>query len=141
MTRIEFYTGVANPVNAAHRLTLKVFAAKRRLRIATADAATTDELDRMLWLQPEDAFVPHVRIDSALRDDTPIIVDHASTHEGEADVLISLCDEPPNFFARFERLIEIVGRDEASATAGRRRWQFYKERGYELVHTDLSKRA
>jgi DNA polymerase III subunit chi len=141
MTRIEFYTGVANPVQAAHRLTLKVFAAKRKLRIATPDAATTDELDRMLWVQPEDGFVPHVRLDSPLRAATPILIDHANAHEGDADVLISLCNEPPPYFARFDRLIEIVGGDEASATAGRQRWQFYKQRGYEMTHTDLSKRA
>jgi DNA polymerase III subunit chi len=141
MTKIEFYTGVVKPIQAAHRLTLKVYAAQRRLRIATADAATTDELDRLLWLQPEEAFVPHVGLNSPLRDDTPIIVDHAGTHEGTADVLISLCAEPPSYFARFERVIEIVGTDEQSALAGRRRWQFYKARGYEMAHTDLSKRA
>jgi DNA polymerase IIIc chi subunit len=38
-------------------------------------------------------------------------------------------------------MIEIVGVDEESALAGRRRWQFYKERGYAVTHTDLSKRA
>jgi DNA polymerase III subunit chi len=141
VTRIEFYTGVAKPVSAAHKLSLKVVAAKRRLRVATADASATDALDRLLWESPEEGFVPHVRLDSALRDDTPIIIDHALSHEGAADVLISLCHEPPSFFARFERMIEIVGVDEASALAGRRRWQFYKERGYAVTHTDLSKRA
>jgi DNA polymerase III subunit chi len=141
VTKIEFYTGVAKPVSAAHKLSLKVFAVKRKLRIATPDARATEELDRLLWESPEDAFVPHVTLQSPLREDTPIIVDHATSHEGAADVLISLCHESPSFFARFERMIEIVGVDEQSALAGRRRWQFYKERGYAMTHTDLSKRA
>jgi DNA polymerase III subunit chi len=141
MTKIEFYTGVANPIAAAHKLVLKVHAAKRRLRIATSDAASTEQLDRMLWEQPEDAFVPHVRLDSKWRDATPILIDHAATHEGVADVLISLCEVPPSYFARFDRLIEIVGKDDALAQTGRTRWQFYKERGYAMTHTDLSKRA
>jgi DNA polymerase III subunit chi len=139
MTRIEFYTGVANPVTAAHKLALKVHAAKRRLRIATPDEATTEQLDRMLWEQPEDGFVPHVRLDSAIRDLTPIVIDHATTHEGDADVLIALCATPPSYFARFERLIEIVGGAPEIAQSGRARWQFYKERGYEMSHTDLSR--
>jgi DNA polymerase III subunit chi len=139
MTQIEFYTGVSQPVQSAHRLALKVFAAKRKLRIASPDAATTDELDRLLWTQPEEAFVPHVRLDSPLRDDTPIVLDHAATHEGAADVLISLCATPPSYFARFERLIEIVGKEDALAQTGRTRWQFYKERGYAMTHTDLSR--
>ncbi len=141
MTKIEFYTGVANPVSAAHKLSLKVFAAKRHLRISTSSVTETDALDRLLWEAPEDSFAPHVRLDSPLREHTPIVIDHATSHDGTADVLISLCHEPPGYFARFERLIEIVGVDEVSAAAGRRRWQFYKERGYAVTHTDLSKRA
>ncbi len=139
MTTIEFYTGVANPLHAAHKLALKVHAAKRRLRIATPDAVATDQLDRLLWESPDDGFVPHVRLDSTLRDATPIIVDHADGHDGAADVLISLRGTPPSFFARFERLIEIVGIDDEIAKSGRARWQFYKERGYEMTHTDLSR--
>jgi DNA polymerase III subunit chi len=139
MTKIEFYTGVANPVVAAHKLALKVHAAKRKLRIATPDAAATERLDRMLWEQPDDSFVPHVRLDSPLRDATPIVIDHATMHEGDADVLISLCHEPPGYFARFERLIEIVGKEETLAQTGRIRWQFYKERGYEMIHKDMSR--
>jgi DNA polymerase III subunit chi len=141
MTQIEFYTGVTDPVVAAHRLALKVFAARKPLRIATSSDTITNELDRLLWEQPEDAFVPHVRLDSPLRAATSVVIDHANTHEGDAEVLISLCAQPPSFFARFERMIEIVGRDEASALAGRERWQFYKARGYALTHTDLSRRT
>jgi DNA polymerase III subunit chi len=138
MTTIEFYTGIANPIAAAHKLALKVHAAKRTLRIATPDAEATERLDRLLWEQPEDAFVPHVRLASPLRDATPIVIDHAGEHAGDADVLISLCAEPPSYFARFERLIEIVGREEPLAVAGRARWQFYKARGYAMTHTEMS---
>jgi DNA polymerase III subunit chi len=138
MTKIEFYTGVSHPVSAAHKLALKVYAAKRKLRIATDDAQTTEQLDRLLWEQPDDAFVPHVRLASPLRDATPIIIDEAATHDGESDVLISLCATPPAYFARFDRLIEIVGKAPELAHTGRARWQFYKERGYAMTHTDLS---
>jgi DNA polymerase III subunit chi len=140
MTKIEFYTGVANPIVAAHKLALKVYAAKRKLRIATDDAQATEQLDRLLWEQPEDAFIPHVRLTSPLRDETPVVIDEATTHDGHADVLISLCATPPSYFARFERLIEIVGKAPELAETGRARWQFYKERGYAMTHTDLSKR-
>lgn len=140
MTSIEFYTGVADPISATHRLALKVFASKRTLRIATPDAATTDALDRLLWEKPDEAFVPHCTLASSLREFTPIVIDHENDHAGDADVLISLCPTPPKFFARFERMIEIVGRDETLAKNGRERWAFYKSRGYPLKHTDLSKR-
>ncbi len=141
MTSIEFYTGIADPIAATHRLARKVYASGHRLRIATPDEATTALLDRALWETPEDAFVPHCALASPLREATPIIVDHSNDHDGPADVLISLCAQPPKYFARFERVFEVVGVDTALATAGRERWAFYKSRGYPLKHTDLSKRA
>jgi DNA polymerase-3 subunit chi len=53
-------------------------------------------------------------------------------------VLVNLHRDPPPFFSRFERLAEIVGTDEDSVAAGRARYRFYRERGYELRNHDLS---
>ena len=135
MTEINFYTAVANPLSATARLVGKAYAQGRRVRVVTPDAATTAALDRLLWEQPVEGFVPHVTMTSPHVAVTPVIVDHSLTHEGAADVLINLAAEPPAFFARFERLFEIVGQDEALAAAGRERWTFYKARGYPLTHT------
>ncbi len=55
-------------------------------------------------------------------------------------LLISLHDETPSYFSRFERVIEIVGADEADSLRGRARFKFYRDRGYELRHIDLSKK-
>jgi len=142
MTEINFYTGVQNPLRATAGLVAKAYAQGRRVRVATPDAQTTAELDRLLWeLQPE-SFLPHVTLASPHAAATPIIVDHAASHDGAADVLINLSHagaEPPGYFARFERLFEIVGQEEAVATAGRERWKFYKARGYPLTHTVMNK--
>ncbi len=66
------------------------------------------------------------------RAETPIWVDHVAEHPGPATVLINLDPAPPPFFSRFERLAEIVGTEAADAAAGRERYRFYRERGYEL---------
>jgi len=50
-------------------------------------------------------------------------------------VLVNLHAEPPPFFSRFERLAEIVGVDDVPA--GRERFRFYRERGYEMRTHDL----
>lgn len=135
MTEINFYTAVTNPLTAAARLVGKAYAQGRRVRVVTPDAASTAALDRLLWEQPVDSFVPHVTLTSPNAAETPVIIDHSMLHEGSADVLINLSAEPPAFFARFERLFEIVGQDAALATAGRERWAFYKARGYPMSHT------
>ena len=56
-------------------------------------------------------------------------------------MLVNLHPAPPPFFSRFERLAEIVGTDADDAAAGRERWKFYKERGYELRPHNLSQRG
>jgi DNA polymerase III subunit chi len=132
MTSIDFYTHVADRLEIAARLVAKAFAQHGSVRVLTPDAATTDALDRALWLRPPIAFLPHCRVASALAGQTPIWVDHVDDHPGPASVLINLQANPPSFFSRFERLAEIVGIEDADAAAGRERYRYYRERGYEL---------
>ncbi|MBL8310473.1 MAG: DNA polymerase III subunit chi [Burkholderiales bacterium] len=135
MTEIAFYSAVLNPIGSTAKLIAKIVAQQRRVRVLTPDAAATAELGRLLWESPAEGFIPHVTLASPHVAHTPVVIDHAATHEGTADVLINLGLTPPPFFARFERLFEIIGQDEGLANAGRERWKFYKERGYALTHT------
>ena len=140
MTSIDFYTHVVDRLEVAARLVTKAFAQHGSVRVLTPDAATTEALDRWLWLKPPIAFLPHCRVGSALAGDTPIWVDHVDDHPGPAAVLINLRADPPSFFSRFERLAEIVGIDETDVEAGRTRFRFYRERGYELRTHSLAER-
>jgi DNA polymerase-3 subunit chi len=82
--------------------------------------------------------LPHCRVEHRLASETPIWVDHVAEHPGPAGVLINLQSSPPSFFSRFERLAEIVGLEEADVAAGRERYRFYRERGYELRSHSLN---
>ena len=139
MTTIDFYTHVGDRLAVAARLVGKAWAAHGSARVLTADAAATDALDRLLWTTPAIGFLPHCRMDSLVAGETPIWIDHRLDHAGPAAVLINLHPEPPPFFSRFERLAESVGVDDAAA--GRERYRFYRERGYELRAHDLSERG
>ena len=132
MTTIDFYTHVADRLAIAARVVAKAYAAHGSVRVLTPDRPTTDALDRLLWLQTALSFLPHCRMDSALAPQTPIWIDEAPEHNGPCAVLVNLSAAPPPFFSRFERLAEIVGKEEADVTAGRERFRFYRERGYEL---------
>jgi len=140
MTSIDFYTHVTDPLAVAAKLVAKAFARHGWVRVLTPDAATTEQLDRWLWLNPALAFLPHCRVGSALASQTPIWVDHIGEHPGPAAVLINLDRLPPPFFSRFERLAEIVGAGDDDAAAGRQRYRFYRERGYELRTHALAER-
>ena len=140
MTAIDFYTYCDDCADVAARLVAKAFAAHGSVRVLTPDARATEEFDRRLWLAPATGFLPHCRIDGALAEETPILVDHVLEHRGPAEVLINLQPAPPPFFARFSRLVEIVGTDDDAIAAGRERWRFYKSRGYELRQHKLGER-
>ncbi len=141
MTSIDFYTHVADRLEVAAKLVAKAVAQHGCVRVLTGDASTTDALDRRLWVEPPISFLPHCRIDSRLAAQTAVWIDHALEHRGRASVLINLNSAPPPFFSRFERLAEIVGTGDAEAAAGRERFRFYRERGYELRTHNLSERA
>ncbi len=137
MTTIDFYTHVGDRLDVAARLVHKALAQHGSVRVLTADDRLTATLDLMLWQTPATGFVPHCRLASPLAGQTPVLVDHVLEHQGPAAVLINLHASPPPFFSRFERLVEIVGDDDEGVAAGRSRWRFYKERGYELRLHDL----
>lgn len=139
MTTIDFYTHVADRLAVAARLIAKAATAHGSVRVLTPDAATTAALDRLLWVAPATGFLPHCRMDSPIAAETPVWIDHRVEHAGPAAVLVNLHADTPPFFSRFERLIEIIG--EAEAIAGRERYRFYRQRGYELRAHNMSERG
>lgn len=141
MTTIDFYTRCANRLEVAAKLVVKAWAQHGSVRVLTADETATAEFERLLWVVPAIGFLPHCRLGSSLAAETPIVVDHVLEHQGPAAVLINLHPSPPPFFSRFERVAEIVSRDESDAVSGRDRFRFYRERGYELRTHDLSVRG
>jgi DNA polymerase III subunit chi len=55
----------------------------------------------------------------------------------EDQVLINLSPEVPEFFARFERLCEPLDQDPAVLQAGRQRWKYYRDCGYDVNHHEV----
>ena len=140
MTQIDFFTHVAEPLRLAAKIIAKAYRTHGNVRVLTPNADATQALDRLLWLDPPLSFLPHCRMDSAIAPETPIWIDERLEHSGPAAVLVNLHAEAPPFFSRFERLAEVVAADEAQVVAGRARFRFYRERGYELRQHDWSQR-
>lgn len=138
MTRVSFYFNAADKLDAARKLAIKAYQAGQRTLLYTGDAAVAQQLDQSLWMQPALSFVPHVHCDHPLAAVTPVLIGANPEPMPAHDVLINLEPDWPPCFARFERLIELVGADEADKALGRTRWQFYKARGYALDKVDLA---
>jgi len=140
VTKVDFYTGSPYKLRTACQLSHKAMQAQLKVVITLPDAQHCDALNRLLWQQPASSFIPHCRLDDELAERTPVLLALDETQFPHHHLLISLQGETPSFFSRFERVIEIVGNDEADSLRGRARFKFYRDRGYELRHIDLNKK-
>ena len=141
MTEITFYTFADNPLDVARRVATKALGQGKQVMIYAPDAAVADAIDRLLWTTPALGFVPHCRDSDALASETPILIGADADALRQADVMINLHHEQPPAFARFERLVEIIGQDESGREQGRARYRFYQTRGYALKTHDLRQPA
>ena len=139
MTKIDFYTGSTDKLRTACQLSHKAMQNGVRVVLSAPDAATTDALDKLLWHFPATAFIPHCRSDATETAQWPVLLSHDNDRFPHHDLLISLHDECVSFFSRFDRVIEIISPDDEDSRLGRERFKFYRDRGYELSHIDLSK--
>lgn len=139
MTRIDFYYNAPGKIEAARRIVAKAYQAGQRTLLYTNDARLADELDTSLWTAQPLSFIPHVRCGHALAAKTPVLIGGEPDELASPDVLINLEREPPPFFGRFDRLIEIVTADQSDRQGARSRYRYYQERGYPLNSHDLSK--
>jgi DNA polymerase-3 subunit chi len=141
MTRIDFYIlpddGSARraPVMTACRLCEKATAGGQRVYVNAPDDVVAGELDDALWTARQGSFIAHERYDGEPLDEPlPAVligaVEPPETHHG---IMLNLGLEVPDFFSRFERVLEIVAADEEGRAKSRERYKFYRDRGYELA--------
>lgn len=138
MTKIDFYTGSTDKLRTACQLSHKAMQNGVRVLLSAPDEETTEKLDKLLWQYPATAFMPHCRSDAGEAEQCPVVLNRGSEKFPHHDLLISLHDECLPFFSRFERVIEIIGSDDEDSRLGRERYKFYRDRGYELRHIDLT---
>jgi DNA polymerase-3 subunit chi len=140
VTKIDFYTGVTDRLETACLLSHKALQNGMRVLLHTSDKVTAQSLDTMLWQYPPASFIPHCLSNVTEAAEMPVIIGHQPEPFPHSELLISLHNNCLPFFSRFERVIEIVSLDTEDARLGRERYSFYRERGFEMRHFDLSKK-
>lgn len=139
MTRIDFHSNVSNQLDYACRLTRKALAAGCQLVVRHQDEKQLTEFDQLLWTFSDADFLPHVTVAHTLARYTPVLLSAETENEAKLnyhhnDILLNLAGRIPADFARFERLIEIVPQESEATQAGRERYRFYQQQGYQLNH-------
>lgn len=138
MTRIDFYHDADDRIAVACRLVAKALQQKHRVLIYAPDGTLAQTVDQMLWNLPQTGFIPHCMAEHKLAAETPVLIARDEQTHGHDDVLVNLHDEWPPDFARFNRVLEVVSREDADKQWARARFKFYKDRGYPIQAHSLS---
>ena len=138
MTTIDFYFNAEDRLQVACRLAGKAASQKKRLLIYAPQTDVAQRIDRMLWTWPAIGFIPHCLSDDALAQETPVLISVEAAAGPSCEVLLNLSQDCPPHFERFDRLLEIVSREENDRQAGRARFKFYRDRGYAIQSHDLA---
>jgi DNA polymerase-3 subunit chi len=144
MAKLDFHFNVPDRLEYACRVVRKARAAGKTIVAWTADADRLARFDTALWTFSALDFLPHVQVGSPLAPETPVLLTGDAQRAPQADVLLLLDDAPPpghaELFARYERVIDVVSRDEAERGAARARFKAYRDEGLEPTAHDQAAR-
>jgi DNA polymerase-3 subunit chi len=144
VTSIDFYFNAGDRLQVACRLAGKALRQNKRVLIYAPQPELAQRIDRMLWTAQAVSFIPHCAAHDALAAETPVLITGdedapRSSPAGACEVLLNLSAGCPPFFERHDRLLEIVSQADEDRSAGRARFKFYRDRGYEIRNHDLAK--
>jgi DNA polymerase-3 subunit chi len=138
VTRIDFYVDAEDRLAVACRLVTKALAQSMKVLIYAPVADTASRIDRLLWTSPPTGFIPHCHAHERLAAETPVVIARGPDVLPHDELLVNLHEDWPPPFARFQRLVEIVGRDDDDKQSARARYKFYRDRGYDIRTHRLS---
>lgn len=142
MTQIDFYILTDNAANAGDRFTCKlvdkVYHLNHTVYIQTQTELQAKQLDDLLWTFIPGSFLPHELNAQHEVTQVPILIGYSEQSTTFHEVLINLNQEVPVFFSQFDRVAEIVYGDENMRNQARKRYKFYRDRGYSLNTYDIN---
>lgn len=140
MTRVGFYivenTDPGSRLRLALRLTEKAHRHGHRVFLNCEDEDQARRLDEGLWSFRAASFVPHALITTS--GDEQVCLAWGQEPATHDDLLVNLRSSVPPFFARFQRVAELVNQEPDRLEALRASWRHYRERGYELEEHRLA---
>lgn len=142
MTHVDFHI-LATTQNTewlayVARLTRKAQQKGMSVLIAVDQENQLEAVSRALWALSPESFLAHEPITEPY---FPIQITYNEDSGQHHQVLINLCADVPIFFSRFERVFEIVSQKPEGLPLSRKRYKFYKDRGYPLTQHDLRDRV
>ena len=131
MPRVDFYIiDNTHPKAAAIylcRLIAKVYQRKHKLYVHCASDKEAHFYDDLLWTYEDDSFIPHHLVSETLSPPPPVQLGCLTTPPTHCDVLLNLNETIPDFYAQFNRVLEVVPNDPKHRELSRQHYRFYKK--------------
>ncbi|MBR7800168.1 DNA polymerase III subunit chi [Undibacterium fentianense] len=140
-TRVDFHTQVNDKIHYSCRLIRKARAANCRIIVLIDNQEQAKILDQALWSLSDADFLPHLMLNDPLARHTPILIATEINQDQELphrDLLLNLSHQVPVNFAEFNRVIEVVAKEERDAAEARLRFRQYQQFGVKPSHTIAS---
>ncbi len=139
MTEVSFHVHIAHAVSHSMAVLRKAWQQYPKVALA-GPQPLLQEVSTALMAQSPSAFVPHcwaTQPHAAQEAGCLVLLppQEMAQLSPAFDCLLTWGQgaEPAEGFARFARVVELVGCDEADLAQARLRWQFYQHRGYPLT--------
>lgn len=137
MTQVDFYLlqqlASHDRLVFACRLAHKAFHQQQIVYLHTDSESQSQLLEQLLWTYRPDSFLPHeLASDAGDEQSASVIVGHSQPPAHCRQVMINLSSGVPDFFSRFDRLVEVVVKDADITAKSRVNYRFYQDRGYPL---------
>lgn len=142
---VAFHFGVPDRLHYALRFLRKALSRDARV-VVTGPAAVLDELDRLLWIQDPQSFLPHLRAPDAAgvaprMAPTPLQLLDAAWPHPEPALLLNLHDALAPGCEHYARVVEIVSQAQPERQSARARWREYEARGWSIVRHEVGSAA
>ena len=100
------------------------------------DHQVATRFDELLWTFRDTSFLPHAVL--PCEHEVPVGIGTAAAPGPGYDLLINLTHSVPEFFSRFERVVETTGCNDEQRQSARERYRYYQQRGYALETHKIS---
>ena len=131
--RVDFYIlpdqKPAGRLQLACRLTEKAYNLGHSVYIHAPEQGQAQQLDDLLWTFKQNSFVPHALYPSPPDETAPVRIGCGKESAWQADILINLAAEIPDFYQQFLRVVELVDQNEDVLRSSRQRFKHYREQG------------
>lgn len=136
MTNIKFFFNVENKIDLICSILPERLNKKRNSLIYCLDNIQLNLLSDQLWGNSLESFFPHE--ENNYHHFSKIILSNKNI-EWMDDTIINISSQMVDGFNRYLNLFEIVSTDEEDKKLARIRFQYFKDRGYNIQSIDAKK--